>query len=134
MGLLDGILREALGGSTQSGAGVASSPVLQAIMEWVQEQGGFMVLLEKFQQGGLGGVLNSWLGAGSNQSIGGGEVRSAFGDDLLQSLASKLGTDIGGASDTLAQYLPQIMDKASPAGEIDTQSVSALLNNVFGKS
>jgi uncharacterized protein YidB (DUF937 family) len=133
MGLLDGILREALGGNAQSGESATVSPVLQAILAWVEEQGGFLVLLEKFQQGGLGGMLNSWLGAGGNHPIGGGELRSAFGDDLLGSLASRLGTDIGGASDTLAQYLPQIMDRASSAGQIDTQSVSDLLSHVFGK-
>lgn len=134
MGLFDGILRDVIGGESQDGTASGSSIPLQAILQWVEEQGGFAVLLEKFQQGGLGGILNSWIGTGDNQAIGSGEVQSAFGADALQSLADKLGTDVNGASSALAQYLPNVVDKASPAGEIDTQSVSTLLGNVFGKS
>ncbi len=134
MSLFDGILRDVLGGDAQNGAGSGSGIQLQAILQWVEEQGGFAVLLEKFQQGGLGGILNSWIGTGGNEAIGSGEVQSAFGNDALQSLADKLGTDVNGASSALAQYLPGVVDKASPAGEIDTQSVSSLLGNVFGKS
>lgn len=36
----------------------------QAILSWVEEQGGIQVLLEKLQSGGLGAILSTWL---SNQ-------------------------------------------------------------------
>lgn len=134
MGLLDGILGGALGGGSQNGESTGSNPQLQAIMAWVEEQGGFGVLLEKFQQGGFGAILSSWLGNGSNQPIGNGEVQSAFSQEAMESLASKLGTDVNGASSMLAQYLPEVVDKASPAGQLDTQSISNLLGNVFNKS
>lgn len=96
---------------------------LQAIWNWVQEQGGIEVLLHKFQQGGLGEVLGSWIGTGNNQPVGGNDIQSAFGQGELQSLADKLGTDVQGASGTLAVLLPQLIDKMSPQGQMDEQTL-----------
>ncbi|MEG3109244.1 MULTISPECIES: YidB family protein [Pantoea] len=96
---------------------------LQAIWNWVQEQGGIEVLLHKFQQGGLGEVLGSWIGTGNNQPVGGNDIQSAFGQGELQSLADKLGTDVQGASGTLAALLPQLIDKMSPQGQMDEQTL-----------
>jgi len=41
----------------------------QAILSWVEEQGGIQVLLEKLQSGGLGAILSTWLSnqQGNNQ-------------------------------------------------------------------
>lgn len=44
----------------------------QAILSWVEEQGGIQVLLEKLQSGGLGAILSTWLSnQQSNQSVSG---------------------------------------------------------------
>ncbi|MFC7779407.1 YidB family protein [Pantoea sp. GCM10028869] len=132
MGLLDDLVGS-LGNSNGSGQGNQMQQ-LMAIWNWVQEQGGVEVLLQKFQQGGLGQVLNSWLGSGSNMSIDGGEVQNALGNDQLQSLADKLGTDVQGASGTLAALLPQVIDKLSPQGHIktsNTQDLGAMVDGLF---
>ncbi|MFZ4214312.1 YidB family protein [Pantoea endophytica] len=132
MGLLDDLVGS-LGNSNGSGQGNQMQQ-LMAIWNWVQEQGGVEVLLQKFQQGGLGQVLNSWLGSGSNMSIDGGEVQNALGNDQLQSLADKLGTDVQGASVTLAALLPQVIDKLSPQGHIktsNTQDLGAMVDGLF---
>ncbi|MBY4953501.1 MULTISPECIES: YidB family protein [Pantoea] len=132
MGLLDDLVGS-LGNSNGSGQGNQMQQ-LMAIWNWVQEQGGVEVLLQKFQQGGLGQVLNSWLGSGSNMSIDGGEIQNALGNDQLQSLADKLGTDVQGASGTLAALLPQVIDKLSPQGHIktsNTQDLGAMVDGLF---
>ncbi|MBD9643421.1 DUF937 domain-containing protein [Pantoea sp. PNT02] len=132
MGLLDD-LAGSLGNSNGSGQGNQMQQ-LMAIWNWVQEQGGVEVLLQKFQQGGLGQVLNSWLGSGSNMSIDGGEIQNALGNDQLQSLADKLGTDVQGASGTLAALMPQVIDKLSPQGHIktsNTQDLGAMVDGLF---
>ncbi|MCQ8228905.1 YidB family protein [Pantoea trifolii] len=132
MGLLDDLVGS-LGNSNGSGQGNQMQQ-LMAIWNWVQEQGGVEVLLQKFQQGGLGQVLNSWLGSGSNMSIDGGEIQNALGNDQLQSLADKLGTDVHGASGTLAALLPQVIDKLSPQGHIktsNTQDLGAMVDGLF---
>ena len=125
MGFLDELVGS-LGNSNGSGNGQGNLLTqLGPILEWVQEQGGFGVLMQKFQQGGLGEVLGSWIGTGGNQSIGGGEIQSAFDQSQLQSLAEKLGTDVNGASGTLAALLPQLFDTMSPQGELDQQAVNS---------
>jgi len=132
MGLLDDLVGS-LGNSNGSGQGNQMQQ-LMAIWNWVQEQGGAEVLLQKFQQGGLGQVLNSWLGSGSNMSIDGGEIQNALGNDQLQSLADKLGTDVQGASGTLAALLPQVIDELSPQGHIktsNTQDLGAMVDGLF---
>ena len=132
MGLLDDLVGS-LGNSNGSGQGNQMQQ-LMAIGNWVQEQGGVEVLLQKFQQGGFGQVLNSWLGSGSNMSIDGGEIQNALGNDQLQSLADKLGTDVQGASVTLAALLPQVIDKLSPQGHIktsNTQDLGAMVDGLF---
>jgi len=132
MGLLDDLVGS-LGNSNGSGQGNQMQQ-LMAIWNWVQEQGGAEVLLQKFQQGGLGQVLNSWLGSGSNMSIDGGEIQNALGNDQLQSLADKLGTDVQGASGTLAALMPQVIDKLSPQGHIktsNTQDLGAMVDGLF---
>ncbi len=122
MGFLDELVGS-LGNSNGNGQGNQLGQ-LEAIWTWVQEQGGVEVLLQKFQQGGLGEVLSSWIGTGGNQPVGGGEIQNAFGQNELQSLADKLGTDVNGASGTLAALLPQLIDKMSPQGRLDEQSVN----------
>jgi len=118
MGLLDQLV-----GALGNGNGRNTLGELEAVWNWVQEQGGVEVLLHKFQQGGLGEILASWLGNGNNQSVSGGEIKSAFGEEALQSLAQKLGTDVNGASGTLAEMLPHLIDRLSPQGEVDPQAV-----------
>ncbi|MDE1190368.1 MAG: YidB family protein [Pantoea sp.] len=119
MGLLDDLV-----GSLEGSPGPGNQlGQLQAIWHWVQEQGGVEVLLHKFQQGGLGDVLGSWIGTGNNQPVDSGDIQSAFGQADLQSLADKLGTDVPGASGTLALLLPQLIDKMSPQGQLDEQSL-----------
>jgi uncharacterized protein YidB (DUF937 family) len=120
MGLLDDLVGS-LGNSNGSGQGNQMQQ-LMAIWNWVQEQGG----VEQ--------VLNSWLGSGSNMSIDGGEIQNALGNDELQSLADKLGTDVQGASGTLAALLPQVIDKLSPQGHIktsNTQDLGAMVDGLF---
>ena len=132
MGLLDDLVGS-LGNNNGSGQGNQLQQ-LMAIWNWVQEQGGVEVLLQKFQQGGLGQVLNTWIGSGNNQPVNSGEIQNALGQDQLQSLADKLGTDVNGASGSLAALLPQVIDKLSPQGHIDTsstQDLGAMVDGLF---
>ncbi|WP_336779031.1 YidB family protein [Pantoea sp. USHLN256] len=133
MGLLDDLVGSLGNGNSASGQGNQLQQ-LMTIWNWVQEQGGVEVLLQKFQQGGLGQVLNTWIGSGDNQSIGGGDIQNALEPGQLQSLADKLGTDVNGASGTLAALLPQVIDKLSPQGHIDTsstQDLGAMVDGLF---
>lgn len=128
MGLLDQIggLAGVQGGKTEQ---------LQAIMTWIEQQGGIQGILEKFRNGGLGGVVESWLSQQSNQSVNSEQITSVFGSPALQDLGAKLGVDSQTASTLIAEYLPKIVDGLSPQGEAPAQGdlMSAGLNLLKGK-
>ncbi|WP_312239662.1 YidB family protein [Pantoea sp.] len=117
MGLLDELFGSSRG---EQGSNLGQ---LHAIWNWVQEQGGIEVLLHKFQQGGLADVFASWIGTGANQKVSSDEIQSAFGQEELRSLADKLGTDVKCASGTLASLLPELIDRMSPQGRLDEQTM-----------
>ncbi len=48
-------------------------------------------LLDKFGAGGLGDVVQSWVGKGENQGINADQIKSVFGMEKLQAMAGKLG-------------------------------------------
>ncbi|KFD17129.1 MULTISPECIES: YidB family protein [Tatumella] len=116
MGLLDDLVGSLTGGQ-QNNLGQ-----LQAVWNWVQEQGGVEVLIQKFQQGGLGEILSTWLSNGANQSVSSDDIKSALSSQDLESLAGKLGTDVDGASGVLSKILPELMDKISPQGEVHPEA------------
>ena len=120
MGLFDDVVGSLLQGD---------SGKYQAILTWVNEQGGVQALLEKLQNGGLGDIASSWISnQQSNQPISGDQVESALGTSAVSDLGQKLGVDTGSASATLADYLPKIIDALSPQGEVDPQAHNDLLS------
>ncbi|MFV0264056.1 MAG: YidB family protein [Kluyvera sp.] len=120
MGLFDDVVGSLLQGDTGK---------YQAILTWVNEQGGIQALLEKLQNGGLGDIAASWISnQQSNQPISGDQVESALGTSAVSDLGQKLGVDTGSASSMLADYLPKIIDALSPQGEVDPQAHNDLLS------
>lgn len=120
MGLFDDVVGSLLSGDTGK---------YQAILTWVNEQGGIQALLEKLQNGGLGDIAASWISnQQSNQPISGDQVESALGTSAVSDLGQKLGVDTGSASSLLADYLPKIIDALSPQGEVDPQAHNDLLS------
>lgn len=106
-----------------------------AILSWVNEQGGIQALLERFQQGGLGAIIESWISTGSNQPVSSDQVTNALGSPAIASLAEKLGIDPQAASSLIAEHLPKVVDSFSPNGQVDEPQdlVSEGLNLLKGK-
>ena len=128
MGLLDQI-------SGMFGRQGDKAEQLQAIMTWIEQQGGIQGILQKFHNGGLGEIFDSWLSQQNNMPVNGEQITSVFGSAALQELGTKLGIDSQTASALIAEYLPKIVDGLSPQGEAPTQGdiVSAGLNLLKGK-
>ncbi len=102
----------------------------QAILNWVNEQGGVQALLEKLHQGGLGAMVTSWISnQQSNQPVSGEQVESALGTPAVSDLGNKLGVDTGSASALLAEYLPKVIDALSPQGEVAPEAHNDLLSS-----
>ena len=88
-------------------------------MELVQQSGGIGNLMAKLQQGGLGDALNSWISTqSSNQSVSGSDLQQALGGNAIEQVAAKFGLNGQQASDLLAQYLPNLVDSATPEGKV----------------
>jgi uncharacterized protein YidB (DUF937 family) len=54
--------------------------------------------------------------------VTGEQVAQVLGDDEIAQIAAKLGVSQKQAADALAEVLPQVVDKASPDGELRPQA------------
>jgi uncharacterized protein YidB (DUF937 family) len=129
MGLLDAVLGGALGGQSQPrGGGADGAAMLMQIVAALLANrqgggaagglGGLAGLAEQFQRGGLGDVMNSWIGTGDNRSISPDQLGGVLGGDLLGELQQRTGMGQGDLLGQLSQMLPQMVDRATPEGRI----------------
>jgi len=97
-------------------------------------------LIQKFQQGGLGDVIQSWVGNGANQPISADQLQNVLGADTVTNLAQQAGVPPEQATGLLAQVLPHLVNAATPAGQlpaagqINAQSVLGALSGLMGKT
>ena len=149
MGLLDSMIG-ALGGGGQAGGG-GQSALLNIVMGMLANRsggqqggvgtgggtgGGLGDLMAKFQQGGMGDVMSSWIGSGQNMPISGDQLSNVLGSDMLGKIASQLGISHGEAAGQLSQVLPQVVDKLTPNGQVPEGGlgdIGAILGR-FGQS
>lgn len=112
--------------------------VLSALLA---QSGGLQGLANKFSQNGHGDTFASWVGTGENQPVSSTQIQSVLGSEQVQALAAKMGIDPAQASHFLAEYLPKVVDKLTPAGKVDPSAnhqeglanlIPALLQNMGG--
>ena len=120
MALMDSLLNAAMSAiGNQNGEGGQQNAALGMLMELVQQSGGVGNLMAKLQQGGLGDALNSWISTqSSNQSVSGSDLQQALGGNAIEQVAAKFGMNGQQAGDLLAQYLPNLVDSATPEGKV----------------
>jgi len=133
MGLLDSILAAASG---KTGATGEANPLMGIISGLLAQSGGLQGLANKFSQSGQGNAFQSWVGMGENQPVSSGQIQNALGSEQVNAMASRMGVDPAMASNFLAEYLPKIVDKLTPAGKIDPsadhqQGLAALLPSLL---
>jgi uncharacterized protein YidB (DUF937 family) len=124
MGLLD-TLASQLGGDNNG--------ALSALLE---QQGGISGLIEKFQQGGLGEIAQSWVGTGNNLPISAEQIQSVLGNETVANIAAKFGVDPEQAAGQLSSVLPQLIDGLTPNGQVPeggSDLLSAGLSLLKGK-
>jgi uncharacterized protein YidB (DUF937 family) len=133
MGLLDSIVGAVTGKTDGSGGAAQLIGVLGGLLA---QSGGLQGLANKFAQSGQGNAFQSWVGMGENQAISSNQIQNVLGSDQVNALAAKMGIDPAQASNFLAEYLPKIVDKLTPAGKIDPstdhqQGLAALLPSLL---
>lgn len=94
-------------------------------------------LVSNLSTGGLGEIIKSWLGDGSNAGISPEQISSALGSEKIAEFASKLGISTDEAAGGLSEALPQMVDNASSGGSIldsfgGVEGVLGLAGKFFG--
>lgn len=129
MGLLDSVLGSVMqnGQAPQAGAqgglaGVvgmlASNPqLIKVVAEMLGQKGALDDLIGKFEQAGLGSVVQSWISGGPNQAVSGAQITNALGSGFVSDVAGKMGVQPDDAAGQLAQFLPQIINQLTPDGQ-----------------
>ena len=133
MGLFDSILG-AVSGKTEGSGGAAQ--LIGVLGGLLAQSGGLQGLASKFAQSGQENAFQSWVGMGENQPISNNQIQNALGSEQVKALAAKMGIDPTQASSFLAEYLPKVVDKLTPAGKIDPsadhqQGLAALLPSLL---
>ena len=80
--------------------------------------GGLQKLLGRLQQQGKGAKGQSWVSTGPNEPADAADVREAMDEDELSQIAQQLGVSEDEAAEAVAQVLPDVVDQATPNGEL----------------
>lgn len=129
MGLFDTLAKNALGSMLGGSSKQDPAAMLSGLLS---EAGGIEGLMSQFQSAGFGSQFASWVSTGENQPLAEDQMQSAIGAEALQGLASKLGMNTGAVLPLLAQFLPQVIDKLTPQGQIaDNHPSSGQLQSVL---
>lgn len=138
MGLLDQLAGQALGAVMGGGQQGGNHDMLSAVLGMVQgHEGGLGGLVANLAKSGLADQVASWVGTGANLPVEGGQLSSALGGNVVGELAAKLGLSPEAAGGALAQYLPMIIDKLTPNGQVEAhgdllQQGMAVLGGLLG--
>jgi len=128
--LLGGILG---GGSQGGGAGLGGNPMLKMLLPLVASllmNGGLQKILGQLQQNGKGATGRSWVSTGPNEPVDAADIKAALDPGELARIAEQLGVSEDEAADAVAQVLPDVVDKATPAGELPDDDE---LDRTFGR-
>lgn len=132
---LTGALEGAQPNATASGlnpAGAASGAlVLSQIVALIQNHpGGLGGLLQSFQQGGLGHLVQSWIGTGQNLPVSPDQLRGTLGGDWISRITQATGLPQGQVEQNLSTLLPQIVDHLTPNGQLPQGDLGSELAKV----
>jgi uncharacterized protein YidB (DUF937 family) len=122
MGFMDDLKKVVVG---QQGEAGGQSSMLDNLLEMLNDQksGGITGLIQKFNEKGLGDHISSWISTGKNLPISADQIKDALGSDKIKELASKLNLGEHDTSKSLADLLPQLIDRLTPGGSVPHQDM-----------
>lgn len=91
---------------------------------------GLSELVQRFEQGGLGDVIQSWIGSGPNRPIETDKLHQAIGPETVDRLSQNTGMPKGELLPLIAQILPTIVDRLTPNQHVpDEGEISRMQSN-----
>jgi uncharacterized protein YidB (DUF937 family) len=107
-----GDLTAKLGGQQGQEGGLAS------LQKLVNSSGGLQGLTSKLASSGLGKQVQSWVGNGQNQPITGPQVQDAMDPSQVHAMSQQSGMTDEETCDHVAKALPDMVDQATPQGQM----------------
>jgi uncharacterized protein YidB (DUF937 family) len=101
-----------LGGQRGQEGGLAS------LQKLVSSSGGLQGLTSKLASSGLGQQVQSWVGHGQNQPVSGSQIQDAMDPQQVHSMAKQAGMSDEETCDHVAKALPDMVDQATPEGQM----------------
>lgn len=98
--------------------GADPNRLTSAVQDTFASQGGVDGLVGKLRAGGLAPQVDSWIGTGSNQPVEPQRLGDALGQDTVSQLSSQSGLSPAALLPVLAQFLPMIIDRLTPGGNL----------------
>ena len=122
MGFMNDLKKMVVGQEGETGG---QSSMLDNLLEMLNDQksGGITGLIQKFNEKGLGDHMSSWISTGENLPISADQIKDVLGSDKIKELASKLNLDEHDTSKSLADLLPQLIDRLTPDGSVPHQDM-----------
>ena len=132
-------LSNLLGGLTAGGGAVDPGKLIAGVQEVFASKCGVDGLVASLRQGGLGGVVDSWISTGSNQPVEPAQLGAALGPDTVNQLSATTGLSVAALLPMLASFLPMIIDHLTPGGNLPkgggvgtTGDIGDLLGGLLG--
>jgi len=102
------------------GGGSSQNPLMDIVLGLITnpQAGGLQGLIQTFKEKGLGDAVSSWISTGENQPVSGEQIQHALGGNLIQQIAEELGSSKSEVSGSLANLLPEIINKLTPNGSL----------------
>lgn len=89
-------------------------------------------VLSKLRETGHGRQVDSWVGTGQNEPIEPSALERALGRERVENMANHSGMSVQQLLPLLAQYLPMLVDRMTPNGQVPQQGgVMGALRNIF---
>jgi uncharacterized protein YidB (DUF937 family) len=104
-----------LGGQKGEAGGLAS---IMKLFGGNGNQAGLQGLMSQLNSNGMGDQVKSWIGQGQNQPVSGEQIRQAVDPTVLNQVAEQAHITPEEASDKVAQVLPQMVNRATPEGQM----------------
>jgi uncharacterized protein YidB (DUF937 family) len=121
MGLFDSLASNMLGK-----LGGEKGAIAQVAIDLFNQNGGLPGVLQKFKAAGYEPEVDSWISKGSNLPIDAQQIMYALGSSTIQQAASKLNMNAQDISAKIAEYLPQVIDRMTPDGQLPREPINVL--------
>ena len=112
---LSNLVNSLTGASGASGTDPGAA--IAGVQQLIDQHGGVDGLLQKLRDGGLGGVVDSWVSTGPNQPVEPQQLGAALGPDTVNQLSANTGISIQSLLPMLAAFLPMLINHLTPTGQ-----------------